>query len=289
MTRTLRHARTAAAHSRTGHAARTVVAASAAAVLVAGAAISIAPAAQAVAALPCLGQTFTANGFCTVAAGDTVAFTIQGGPGGFGGSGFDGLGGAGGTGGAGGMGAKVAGVFTNTSGSEITVTVGVGDPGYAGADGVVSNPDGGSGTPGGSSLLTIDSSVFVEVSGGEGGTGGIGDGGANGNDGDPGMLVAPDPLPAGWSLIDPPPAGPGKVVFSAYVAPSTDVAASGPADLVQQVEVPASGSCADVKDADLKWGTTLTGGWHKAWGEWANRFVCTRTFHYGSNGWEITA
>jgi hypothetical protein len=61
--------------------------------------------------------------------------------------------------------------------------------------------------------------------------------------------------------------------------------ASAPPDVLQQVPVPASGSCADVRDADLAWGTGVTGGWSKTWGEWARGAVCGRTLHYGAHGW----
>jgi hypothetical protein len=48
--------------------------------------------------------------------------------------------------------------------------------------------------------------------------------------------------------------------------------------------VRASGACADVADAGLDWGTGLSAGWSKAWGEWANDgtgdWVCQRTITY---------
>lgn len=276
---TARHATTLTGSKRGWHSTAAAASVAAAATL----SLAVAPSASANGASPCVGQTFTTSGTCTVAAGETVAFTIQGGPGGDGGSGYA-------TppkpGGLGGIGAKVSGTYINTTGSIVTVTVAVGAPGRAGAAGTSGSTTGADGTDGGTSFLNINSAMFVAVSGGKGGKGGTsstaGTNGANGTMGDPASL------PPGWTLYSPPPGGPGKVVFSVPTAPSTDAASAGPADLVQQVEVPASGVCADVKDADLKWGTTLTGGWHKVWGEWANRFVCSRTFHYGANGWEIT-
>lgn len=247
---------------------------------------STAPTGSAVGLTSCLGQTFTASGSCTVAPGDTISFTIQGGPGGSGGAG----GGGGGAGGIGGIGAKVAGSYTNTTVSVETLTVTVGTPGFAGFPGNAANVNGSNGAAGGLSSLADGIATIVSVGGGTGGVGGRGssnDGGAGANGVD-GGLITPGALPEGWNLYSPPPGGPGKVIFAAGPTPEESNSMM-PGDLIQQVEVPVSGSCVDVKDAHLKWGTELTGGWRKAWGEWANRFVCSRTFSYGTDGWEIIA
>jgi len=57
-----------------------------------------------------------------------------------------------------------------------------------------------------------------------------------------------------------------------------------PPSHLQQVGIPASGDCSDVEDADLSWGTGLSGGWVKAWGEWLNggNWVCSRTLQYST-------
>ena len=112
-------------------------------------------------------------------------------------------------------------------------------------------------------------------------------GGAPGTAGSAGTLLAPGSLPTGWILYSPPPAGLGRVSFSVTPVESGAAGGTAPEDLVQQVPVPASGRCVDVKDADLTWQTGLTGGWQLAWGDWAQRVVCSRTFHFGPNGWEI--
>lgn len=72
--------------------------------------------------------------------------------------------------------------------------------------------------------------------------------------------------------------------------PSLDVnggsTSSAPADLLQQIAVPSSGTCADVQDESLRWGTGLSGGWQLTWAQWMNAgkggAVCTRTLVYGT-------
>lgn len=52
-------------------------------------------------------------------------------------------------------------------------------------------------------------------------------------------------------------------------APTTGAAEQGPRPLIHQgLPMPATGSCADVQDADYAWGTGLTGGWQKSWQPW---------------------
>jgi len=68
------------------------------------------------------------------------------------------------------------------------------------------------------------------------------------------------------------------VLYLTLIEPS-----SGMPDQLQQVGVPKDGTCANVPDADLTWGTDLTGGWVISWAEWAHGPVCTRTFHYSTD------
>jgi hypothetical protein len=56
----------------------------------------------------------------------------------------------------------------------------------------------------------------------------------------------------------------------------------------QQVEMPASGTCADVSaPASLNWSGVGSGGWTRQWGGWANAnkggFVCGRTLVLNSS------
>lgn len=62
-----------------------------------------------------------------------------------------------------------------------------------------------------------------------------------------------------------------------------------PRDILQQLPVPATGSCADIDDEDFQWGTGLHHGWHLAWGEWLNAPVCSRTLHYSNGAWGLAA
>lgn len=225
----------------------------------------------------CLGQTFTVTGStCTVEPGETVAFQVSST---FGGAGWSDPSSTG-LGGQGGVGAKISGTYTNTSGTTETITM------TLGADGAFGTNISPTGSNGGASSLAVGATTIVSVSGGTGGTASSAPS-TNGTNGTNGALTYPGSLPSGWtssiSLAS-------QAVFSVPPADSSSgPSSSHPADERQQVEVPASGSCADVDDSQLKWGTTLTGGWHFAWGDWVNRVVCSRTFHYGSDGWEITA
>lgn len=57
-----------------------------------------------------------------------------------------------------------------------------------------------------------------------------------------------------------------------------------PPDILQEVPMPETGACVDVVDDHVSYGSGLTGGWSKAWGEWANDraggWVCGRTLTY---------
>jgi hypothetical protein len=56
----------------------------------------------------------------------------------------------------------------------------------------------------------------------------------------------------------------------------------------QGLPMPASDSCADVKDADYAWGTGLTGGWQKSWQPWVSSkggWACIRAFVNTGGRW----
>jgi len=63
-------------------------------------------------------------------------------------------------------------------------------------------------------------------------------------------------------------------------------------DVIQQVGLPASGSCDSVDSTALNWAGVKSGGWTQSWAEWAQGgtggSVCTRTLHY-DNGWTVAA
>jgi len=63
--------------------------------------------------------------------------------------------------------------------------------------------------------------------------------------------------------------------------------AAGSASILQQVPVPATGSCSDVQDAALSWSTGLTGGWGRSWAEWNQGPVCTRNLAYSNGRWYL--
>lgn len=79
--------------------------------------------------------------------------------------------------------------------------------------------------------------------------------------------------------------------FDVTVSPSA-VASPG-ARYLQQVSLPASGNCDAIPDAELAWGTGLSGGWVKNWGEWLNDrnggWACSRVIAWSSatEGWVI--
>jgi len=58
----------------------------------------------------------------------------------------------------------------------------------------------------------------------------------------------------------------------------------GPPPVLQQLPIPASGSCADIDDSEYNWGGAGTGGWAKSWAQWGNAgaggAICTRTLIY---------
>ena len=60
----------------------------------------------------------------------------------------------------------------------------------------------------------------------------------------------------------------------------------GPPPVLQQVPIPASGSCLNVDDTRYNWGGADSGGWGQSWAQWANAGaggpICTRTLIYNS-------
>ena len=86
------------------------------------------------------------------------------------------------------------------------------------------------------------------------------------------------------------------LTVSSYTVGNTDNAGLG-IRRGQGLPMPASGNCADVKDADYAWGTGLTGGWKKGWEPWVNAsapegqrggWACIRTLvNRGGNTWFI--
>lgn len=203
---------------------RAWAAAAASLAVVAGGLLVAAPAAHA--DEPCSSATFTTSGTCTLAAGESIDFTIKGGNGGQGSAGgrggrgadagaapyryLGGAGGDGGSGGAGGAGAKVTGTIVNDSATAMTLDIVVGadgssatlpgtdgepgrGPGGSGTQNITGNPgqDGGTGLAGGAGMPSsiTDSglgTVVVTAEGGEGGQGGAGGKGGLG-----GVYLAP--------------------------------------------------------------------------------------------------
>ena len=54
-------------------------------------------------------------------------------------------------------------------------------------------------------------------------------------------------------------------------------------DVLQQLPMPATGSCADMGPEAALWAVDSPGGWSRSWAEWANGPVCTRTLHYDTS------
>lgn len=92
----------------------------------------------------------------------------------------------------------------------------------------------------------------------------------------------------GGGLID--------VTITAAVPPPSPVeVAAGPADILQQVAAPRSGSCADVDTSLLAQFAEVSGGWGSSWAQWvgdgAGGEVCTRSFRLspGSQTWTMVS
>ncbi len=79
-------------------------------------------------------------------------------------------------------------------------------------------------------------------------------------------------------------------VVEATVASSVEQ--SSPADLIQQVGMPAIG-CTDVRVTGADWAGVASDGWSQSWAEWVNNgkggAVCTRTLAYnnGTGAWFV--
>jgi hypothetical protein len=77
--------------------------------------------------------------------------------------------------------------------------------------------------------------------------------------------------------------GPSALSVTTY-APN---AGEKPTQIVQQVGMPATGTCDAIEDAQLKYGTELVGGWTPSYAEWPRDGmggpVCTRTLYYDPN------
>ena len=83
--------------------------------------------------------------------------------------------------------------------------------------------------------------------------------------------------------------------FLAAPASAAETEETGIADVGQAVGLPASGTCADVDDADLNWSGVASGGWTAGWGTWLNDGAggeaCLRTLVYDENSdtWSVAA
>ena len=123
----------------------------------------------------------------------------------------------------------------------------------------------------------------------------VGPGGGAAADPSAGGGAAAGPGAGGGAAAPPvaaPPAAPAPAAaLSEDPAPSTATTA-----VYQGLPVPASGSCADIQDADYSWGTGMTGGWRKGWEPWAGSadtglgsWACIRTLVYSGNTWSIAS
>lgn len=258
---------------------------------------------------PSIGAGGAGGGYSSLLQGATVLVIAGGGgggglgdrgPAGAGGSAGQGGGAAGGdggdqgssttNGGSGGSGGVGGAPGSGTSGSahegKNWSAGGAGGVGYGGSAG-----DGGSGYGGG---------------GGGGGTGGAGSfpgGAAGGSYVNPSLLVGsvtyrPSTTSAGQGgagaaagvgvLGSVGTAGSITLIFR-YVANASTQAVLLPAAQLQQVPMPRTGSCSDVDESTLDWGSSVPGGWSSSWAEWAKGAVCTRTFTYdaASGSWSV--
>ena len=124
---------------------------------------------------------------------------------------------------------------------------------------------------------------------GQGSYGVLGNG-ANGNTTSPVEVVASGVL-EGKSIL-----GISVGGYQALAWGAADVYDSeAPADHMQQVGVPSTGSCTDVDREDLNWSGVASGGWGRSWAQWANDGaggdICVRTLYYrsGLGRWGIRA
>ena len=80
-----------------------------------------------------------------------------------------------------------------------------------------------------------------------------------------------------------------NLVVSAPMSADIDSGADLPPAAPQGLPMPTSGNCADItNDSVYAYGTGLTGGWTKQWGDWAHAWVCARTLTYDGGRWIVT-
>ena len=193
--------------------------------------------------------------------------------------GSGGSGGVGGAAGAGATGALFQGKDWSAGGDGGVgdgTSAGYGGSGYGGGGGGGTHdgtpnakPGGGAGGSYANPTLLIGAATYAPATGsaGQGGAGAPLSSGANGSAGTAGSIT----------------------LILRYVADSSIQAVLLPAAQLQQVPMPRTGSCSDVDESRLDWGSTVTGGWSASWAEWANGAVCTRTFTYdsASGSWRV--
>ena len=99
--------------------------------------------------------------------------------------------------------------------------------------------------------------------------------------------------------------GPGSMSFTAISQTSiltpleltitiSVLAGDPPPDVMQQVGVPSTGTCATFSDSTLDWAGVPSGGWGTSWAQWINDglggAVCTRTLYWQPSGrWSVRA
>jgi hypothetical protein len=81
--------------------------------------------------------------------------------------------------------------------------------------------------------------------------------------------------------------GGGSGSGSGSSSSSSSSASAAPADLLQQVGVPADGKCTSITDTSLNWAGVASGGWGISWAQWMNGGkgggVCSRALFYNLN------
>lgn len=191
-----------------------------------------------------------------------------------------GSGGSGGVGGPSGSGGGTQGADWSAGGGGGTgwgATSGYGGSGYGGGGGggtwsgtYTANPGGGAGGSYANPSFLIGTAVFAPASGsaGQGGAGAALGSGVLGSAGTAGSIT---------------------LIFRYVADPAVAQAVLLPAAQLQQIPMPASGSCSDIDESTLDWGSSVTGGWSQSWAEWANGAVCTRTFTYdaATSSWRV--
>lgn len=182
---------------------------------------------------------------------------------------------------------------------------------YVGGDGASGSGDGGLGCDGGESLdegkpWTLGGtgggfSTGARGGSGYGGGGGgcdqtsisMGGGGGGGSYANAALVTgvasfAPSTGPAGLGG-----SGTARLSGSAgsvtltFVGPDPDA----PAPILQQLPTSRDGTCVGIDDADVAYGTTVSGGWSLSWAQWINAGsggpVCGRTLQYAFGGWRV--